>query len=480
MRSKQLVLTLLSTTLLSCASSEGVNAQVSSTKSDELKKIAADTYIYAYPMVVMATTREVMTAVPRPTREQAPINQLATERTLVDLKSTQTYPESDTLTSLSWLDLQEPQVISLPNAGNRFVVFSMISAWGEVFASLGSRVGGNGEKQVLVTGPGWKNPVPAGMQHISAPTNSVWLVGKVQVKGSNDLNRVYAYQDKMRVTSLSRYNSKEPPPNSVNFNVDVDQRTPILDQVANMDARVFFATFASELQRNPPAQTDGAIVSKMAALGIFPNKEFNYDTLPASVKEALNSGYFAGQNQFADYQRGTPNLRITNGWGQPILAGRYDGNYRVRALMTKLGFEKDASQDMAFAQATVDTRGDRLNGSYKYVLKFPKGQTPPVRGFWSVSLYNTRKFYAENPMHRYSLNNTHQLKRNADGSTDIYVQNVSPGKAWESNWLPSPAGEDFSLVMRMYWPEPVILDGKWKIPALEKIPEFKNLSENLN
>ncbi|WP_413578287.1 DUF1254 domain-containing protein [Bdellovibrio sp. HCB290] len=480
MISRLLVLTLLSTILLSCASSEGVNAQMPAAKGDDLKKTAADAYIYAYPMVVMATTREVMTAVPRPTRDQAPINQLANKRTLADSKSTQPYPEADTLSSLSWLDLQEPQVISLPNAGNRFVVFSMLSAWGEVFTSIGSRVGGNSEKQILVTGPGWSGSVPGGMQHIAAPTNSVWLVGKVQVKGANDLNRVYAYQDKIQISSLSRYISKEPTPSSVTFNVDVDQRTPVLEQVANMDARVYFATFASELQRNPPAQTDGAIISKMAALGIFPNKEFNYDSLPANVKEALNSGYFLGQNQFAEFQRGTPNLRVTNGWGQPILAGQYDGNYRVRALMTKLGFEKDASSDMAFAQATVDERGARLNGSFKYVLKFPKGQTPPVRGFWSVSLYNTRKFYVENPLHRYSLNNSNKFKTNADGSTDIYIQNMSPGREWESNWLPSPAGEDFSLVMRMYWPEPAILDGKWKIPALEKLPEFKNLSENLN
>jgi hypothetical protein len=132
---------------------------------------------------------------------------------------------------------------------------------------------------------------------------------------------------------------------------------------------------------------------------------------------------------------------------------------------------------MSFARALVDGRGERLNGGFKYLLKFPKNQTPPVHGFWSVSLYNTRKFFVPNPLERYSLGSNQHLKTNPDGSIDIYVQAVSPGKNLESNWLPSPAGEDFNLVMRMYWPNQSVIDGTWKIPGLEKIPEFKNLSD---
>ncbi|WP_413581170.1 DUF1254 domain-containing protein [Bdellovibrio sp. HCB288] len=150
MGSRHKVLSLFGVALLCCASIESARAQNMGAQREDLKKIAADTYIYAYPMVVMATTREVMTAVPRANHDQAPVNQLASKRVLPDGKATQAYPEPDTLTSLAWLDLKEPQVVSIPNAGNRFVVFSMISAWGEVFASPGSRVGGNNEKQLLL------------------------------------------------------------------------------------------------------------------------------------------------------------------------------------------------------------------------------------------------------------------------------------------------------------------------------------------
>ncbi|WP_413294368.1 DUF1254 domain-containing protein [Bdellovibrio sp. HCB185ZH] len=482
MRLNQVVLTLLSSLLLSCANSQaGNNARATPTNGDGVKQIASDAYIYAYPMVVMATAREVMTAVPRAGREKAPLNQIANQRTLPGPDTNRPFAETDVLSSLSWLDVsKEPVVISLPDAGKRFVMFSLVSAWGEVFATPGTRTSGNQKKDFVLTGPDWKGAVPPNMQRIIAPTNSVWMVGRAHLKDKADFDRVYRYQDKIGVSTLSDFGSKAAKPMSVVFNIDVDNRTPIFDQVESMDARVFFEVFAKELKKNPPPQTDGAMVSRLAALGIFPDKEFNYDALPNNVKEGINSGYFAGQDQFADFQRGTPNLKMVNGWGMPILSGKYGTNYKARALMKKLGFDTTTPQDMSFARALVDVRGERLNGGFKYLLKFPKNQTPPVRGFWSVSLYNSRKFFVPNPLERYSLGSDHKLKANRDGSIDIYVQAVSPGKTLESNWLPSPAGEDFNLVMRMYWPNQSVIDGTWKIPALEKIPEFKNLSENLN
>jgi hypothetical protein len=57
------------------------------------------------------------------------------------------------------------------------------------------------------------------------------------------------------------------------------------------------------------------------------------------------------------------------------------------------------------------------------------------------------------------------LKRDADGGLTLYVQHDSPGKDKESNWLPAPSGP-FAAYMRLYWPKPEALDGKWKQPPL--------------
>ena len=64
-----------------------------------------------------------------------------------------------------------------------------------------------------------------------------------------------------------------------------------------------------------------------------------------------------------------------------------------------------------------------------------------------------------------------KLKANADGSVDLYVQNESPGKDKEANWLPAPKDE-FVLMLRLYWPKetpPSMLDGSWKVPEVKEV-----------
>jgi hypothetical protein len=95
------------------------------------------------------------------------------------------------------------------------------------------------------------------------------------------------------------------------------------------------------------------------------------------------------------------------------------------------------------------------------VVHFPKGELPPVNGFWSITMYDPQFFFVANPISRYSISPRQNLKSNPDGSIDLYIQNKSPGADKESNWLPAPVGK-FQLMLRMYWPkenDPSILNG---------------------
>ena len=69
------------------------------------------------------------------------------------------------------------------------------------------------------------------------------------------------------------------------------------------------------------------------------------------------------------------------------------------------------------------------------------------------------------PAGRYAIGDRDKLKFNDDGSLTLYLQNESPGKEKESNWLPAPK-DCFSLFMRLYWPKKEILDGSWLPPAV--------------
>jgi len=129
------------------------------------------------------------------------------------------------------------------------------------------------------------------------------------------------------------------------------------------------------------------------------------------------------------------------------------------------------------AKADSDGDGDALDGSKnKYTITFPKGQLPPVNAFWSITMYDgNTQLLIKNPIDRYLINSPmiSDMKLDEDGALRLYVQNESPGKDKESNWLPAPDGPIY-MVMRLYWPksdDPSILPpgkGSWKPPGIVK------------
>lgn len=119
-----------------------------------------------------------------------------------------------------------------------------------------------------------------------------------------------------------------------------------------------------------------------------------------------------------------------------------------------------------------DANGNDYNGAdHKYVLHFDKGQFPPVKGFWSLTMYDEHNFLAANSLNRYTLSQRDKFVTNPDGSVDLYLQADSPGKAKEDNWLPAPKA-NFGVMLRLYWPTdtpPSILDDTWEPTAIKLV-----------
>jgi hypothetical protein len=112
-------------------------------------------------------------------------------------------------------------------------------------------------------------------------------------------------------------------------------------------------------------------------------------------------------------------------------------------------------------------KGQPLTGANNYTIHFT--QIPPVKAFWSVTMYNNKSYFVDNPINRYNIGGlTKGLKNNTDGSLDIFVQHQSPGKDKKSNWLPSPKGL-FNLILRMYIPSESVLNGTWPYPTVQRI-----------
>ncbi|WP_236822638.1 DUF1214 domain-containing protein [Andreprevotia sp. IGB-42] len=168
--------------------------------------------------------------------------------------------------------------------------------------------------------------------------------------------------------------------------------------------------------------------------------------------------------QFRNY-----GLQLPSHWSTVSNGAQFGTDYFTRTAVAKSNIFVNKQNETKYFYQDLDAAGARLNGAGRYTLTFARGQLPPVRGFWSVTLYSAEHFFAPNDLKRYSIGTKNKaLKPNADGSLTIYVQPDSPGADKESNWLPAPQGDDFSLYIRAYWPEAAAGDGRWTPPAVLK------------
>jgi hypothetical protein len=246
-------------------------------------------------------------------------------------------------------------------------------------------------------------------------------------------------------------------------------KTPVRDQVDRMDAAAYFNTLAMLMEDNPPAAADAPMVEKMARIGIVPGKPFEIGKLDPAVAKSLQAVPKAANGRImGHFTRAGVDV---NGWRVMTNTGLYGTDYLQRAFITAIGLGANRPQDAVYPTSTVDADGKPYDGVNRYLMHFDKDQTPPAKGFWSITIYDGDYFFVDNPLNRYTVSSRFDFKHNEDGSLDLYIQKDSPGKEKESNWLPAPAGK-FILMMRLYWPRETassIIDGTWKPPGVKKV-----------
>jgi hypothetical protein len=158
-----------------------------------------------------------------------------------------------------------------------------------------------------------------------------------------------------------------------------------------------------------------------------------------------------------------------NGWNSPVNNAEWGTDYPNRTGTAKSNMFDNLPEETKYIYTDDDSQGQQLDGRNLYTVTFAKGQTVPVKGFWSLTLYNAEHFFNPNPLNRYSLGTKNKtLKYNADGSLTLYAGAKSPGTDKESNWLPAPEGT-FSLYIRAYWPDKAIIDDTWQPPRIEAL-----------
>ena len=450
-------------------------AAESAAKELEAREIAIDAYIYAYPLVTMEMTRRVMTNVEKPEGSKAPMGQFARLRSYpaVDDHSV-TAPNADTLYTLAWLDVsKEPWIVSIPDMKDRFFLFPMLDGWTNVFQDPGKRTTGTKAQKYAITGPGWSGTLPAGVTEYKSPTGMVWVLGRIYCTGTPaDYKAVHALQDQISAVPLSEYGKPYSPP-AGKVDPAIDMREP-RDQVNALDGAAYFKLFAELLKTNPPSAEDAPMVEKLAKIGIVPGQDFDASKLEPAIAKGIEAAPKPAQEKISVYLKEslvTGDAKLENGWLFFKSTGLYGTGYRNRAMITWYGLGANRPQDAVYPTSEGPNLLQKYDGADKYVMRFEKGQFPPANGFWSITMYDDKYFFVPNPINRQTISSRSKFKANPDGSVDIYVQNESPGKDKESNWLPAPKGT-FLLMMRLYWASetpPSILDGSWKPPEVRKL-----------
>ncbi len=230
------------------------------------------------------------------------------------------------------------------------------------------------------------------------------------------------------------------------------------------------------LQFAPPVEAEKALRAKFATIGIEAGKPFDFAKLSDAHKAEMALGIKEGFDEIVKQRNNFG--KDVNGWQIGSMLGDrafFNGNFVLRAAGAMAGIYGNSAEEAVYPLAKQDADGQPLDGSKSnYTITFANGEFPPVHAFWSVTMYDGKtQLLIDNPINRYLINSPMLpgMKKNADGSLTIYVQNKSPGKAKEANWLPAPDGPIY-MVMRLYWPKvepPSVLpagEGTWKPPQI--------------
>ncbi|GAB4071072.1 DUF1254 domain-containing protein [Ancylobacter sonchi] len=433
--------------------------------------IASDAYVYGYPLVTMEMTRRVMTNVAQAEGTRAPMGTLIKLRAYPDATFRDvTAPNADTLYTTAFFDVgDEPWVVSVPDMKGRYFLLPFLDGWTDVFQVPGSRTTGTGAQTYLVTGPGWSGKVPDGMVQLKSPTSMVWMLGRIYCTGTpEDYAAVHALQDQFKLFPLSTLGKDYTPP-AGKVDAGIDMKTPVRDQVNALSAVEYFTLLAQLLKSNPPSAKDAPALERFKQIGLVPGQDFDAKAIDARWAKRLPQLSFDRIMLHFKFSGG--DVESINGWGYTTKTGLYGTDYLQRALITAIGLGANRPQDAVYPTSLKDKDNREYSGANKYELRFAPGQLPPVKGFWSLTMYDANMFFVANPIDRYSMSMRANPKLEADGSLVIYVQNESPGAGKEANWLPAPK-DRFNLMLRLYWPDentPSILDGSWVIPAVTKV-----------
>ena len=424
-------------------------------------------YVWGWPLVYVLNQRTELTKVPETgllagVMPISPMNQMGMLTGYIDPGETFiAIPNQDVVYGLAYLSLaQEPVVLQVPDFGNRFWTFPVYDARTDEFTQLGQQYGTK-PGFYMVVGPSWKGATPAGIAGVvrSSTDFAVAMPRIFMDATAQDRAAIQPALSQILVYPLSQFDGK--------MKTKDWSKLPTFPAPKERKPWVEPAKFFDELpivmKQVPPMPGEEALYKWIGSVLDAAAKDPEVMKTLRETAVAADQELVAPMNQWV--YEGQP---AGNGWTSESDNAAFGTDYFHRMGAVKAYPYSNRRNETVYFYTSNDSQSQPLVGTSSYEVTFPKGQLPPSKGFWSLTLYNPEHFFYPNPLNRFALGTKNKtLKNNADGSLTLYLGNKSPGKEKESNWLPAPSG-NFAIWIRSYWPDQAILDGTWKPPIVAK------------
>jgi len=438
-----------------------------------VQAVARVAYVWGWPLVNSHNRRAAFAKAPEPGRNGGVLPVAPTGR--IAMLSDYMKPDQNFVTCTNQdvvygagyfaLD-KEPVVFQVPDFGDRFWVYALYDARTDEFAQIGKAYGTKPGFYLMV-GPGWHAQTPAGITAVVRSSTELAFAAPRVFRDDTleDLQAVQAVLNQINFYPLSEFDgtmktkdwSKIPDFPAPKSSGDGEAKW--------VDPMTFFEQLPEVMKLVPPMPGEETLYNWIGSVLDAAGKD------PQVTKTLRDTAVQAEKELIAPlFQWRHNGAAAGSGWNSPVNSAKWGTDYLNRTATAKSNMYENVPSETKYVYTDYDSAGKPLHGRHRYTITFPKGQLPPVKGFWSLTLYNEHHFFHPNPLNRYSLGTkSKSLQPNADGSLTLYVGAKSPGNARERNWLPAPNGP-FSLYIRAYWADPAILDGTWKPPAVSSIP----------
>ncbi len=432
-------------------------------------------YVWGWPLVYVYNQRTELTKVPEALLVNgaiciAPMNQLSMLTGYVN--PAENYiadPNQDVVYGLGFMSFEkEPVVVQVPDFGERFWTLPIYDARTDQISEIGLQYGTK-PGFYLIVGPDWKGATPAGISGVvRSSTNFAATMPRIFLNDTpEDKAAIQLALNQILIYPLSQFDGK--------IKTKDWSKLPVVDrkgvptkysstQPPWVDPATFFERLPTVMQQVPPLPGEESLYKWIGSVLDAAAKD------PEVMKTLHETALAADQELVAPMMQWRYNGQPAgNGWTSPANNGAFGTDYIHRMGAVKADPYDNKRNETMYFYTDNDSKLEQLDGKASYAVTFPKGQLPPVKGFWSLTMYNPAHFFYPNPLKRYALGTRNKtLKYDADGGLTIYLGNKSPGTDKKANWLPAPAG-NFSIWLRAYWPDPAILDGTWQPPKIERV-----------